>query len=449
MSGERFDIDHGEDADYFNLGFDVVDSLARSARNRLAFLRLGADGERDALTYWELSAGSNRVANVLRGLGIRARDVVLLLMPRTSAWCAAALGAVKRGAVIAVADPDASGAELQSLCAAVRPRAIVADAARAAAVEEVRDALGAVGIWMVSGGARDGWTDLDAACAASSGTLLHMGFDEMTRPADPMLYVPFGTAAGEARIALHPHAQMRAQRGIARGWFGIEGNDIHWTLVPGPWTSLAWPQLFAEWMAGATAVVHDAAAAVDPRDVLHVIATLGVTSFCTTPDLYRAIVSCDMKAYDLGTLRSATCAGALDAATIEAWKDGTEGLEPRSGLGRADTGLLACIASGAGARADCYGTGGDALAVTDERGTPLGHGVQGRLAVRVFPAQPPGVALRYADPAHDAAAFVGDWFVTDERVVIADDGTIGPAMPVQGAAAHLVYTIAPPRRAGG
>ncbi|HVZ38456.1 MAG TPA: AMP-binding protein [Candidatus Kapabacteria bacterium] len=443
MNDERFDIG-GEDADYFNLGFDVVDSLARSARNRLAFLRLGADGERDLLTYWELSAGSNRVANVLRGLGIRARDVLLLVMPRTSAWCAAALGAIKRGAVIALADPDATGEELAGLCAAVRPRAIVADSACAPAVDRMRDALASVGMWIVSGGARAGWTDLDAACAASSGTLLHMGFDEMTRPADPMLCVPFSTADGEPRIALHSHAQMRAQRAIARNWFGIDGNDIHWTLAPRPWTSLAWPQLFAEWMAGATAVVHDAAAAVDPRDLLRVIAALGVTSFCTTPDLYRAIVSCDMKAYDLGTLRSATCAGALDAATIEAWKDGTEGLEPRSGLGRADTGLLAWIPPGGAARAGCYGTGGDALAVTDERGTPLGHGVQGRLAVRVFPAQPPGVALRLADPHHDAAAFLGDWFVTDERVVMADDGTIRPAAPAQGTAAQLVYTIAPP-----
>ncbi len=442
-AGDRAALDF---QDFFNIGFDVVSMIAADAGNRLALLYAVPGGERTAMTYWELDAASNRVANVLRAHGIGARDVALLAMPRTPAWWSTALGALKRGAVLMIVDSGTDASTLARHVVAAGARAVIADTAFAAMLDTVRDAIPSVREWMVIGESeRSGWASLDAECAATSGALLHIGYDEMTRPGDPMFCVPFVGSDGVERVAVHAHSYVAAQREAARAWLGIGPSDLHWTLLPAAWTPWSWCGLFAELAVGATIVAMPDAAALDPDAVLALMASAGVTSFCTTPSLYRALTARPMKGHDLSNLRQCTCAGAIDFETVELWKDGTEGIAVRGGFGRADTALLAGVRAGRDEMPGAYGPafGAHDLAVVDDRGLVLPPPSSGRLAAAYDPRRPFGLPLRYLDPAQDAAAFVGDRVVIDVEVRLDAAGVFAP-MEAAPAGAPLVYSITPP-----
>src|SRR5579864_4040527 len=89
---------HWETPQYFNFGA-TIDSFA-SDPNRVALLWEDQDGNRARLTFADVSAQSNRIANVLVGLGIKRGDPVMIVLPRIPLWQAAYIGALKMGAIV-------------------------------------------------------------------------------------------------------------------------------------------------------------------------------------------------------------------------------------------------------------------------------------------------------------------------------------------------------------
>src|SRR5271163_152469 len=84
--------------EHFNFGA-TIDALAAD-RTRPALLWEDQDGNRARLTFADISAQSNRIANVLSGLGIKPGDPVLIVLPRITLWQAAYIGALKVGAIV-------------------------------------------------------------------------------------------------------------------------------------------------------------------------------------------------------------------------------------------------------------------------------------------------------------------------------------------------------------
>src|SRR5437588_12620330 len=82
----------------FNFGA-VIDGFAADPA-RLALLWEDQDGNRARLTFRDISCQSNRVANVLAGLGIKRGDPVMIVLPRIPLWQCAYLGALKAGAMV-------------------------------------------------------------------------------------------------------------------------------------------------------------------------------------------------------------------------------------------------------------------------------------------------------------------------------------------------------------
>src|SRR5580692_11304564 len=82
--------------EFFNFG-NVIDNFAAD-HERVALLWEDQEGNRARLTFGDFKEQSNRIANVLTELGIRAGDPVLLVLPRIPLWQAAYIGALKVGA---------------------------------------------------------------------------------------------------------------------------------------------------------------------------------------------------------------------------------------------------------------------------------------------------------------------------------------------------------------
>src|SRR5699024_5129046 len=86
----------------FNWALDWFDRLARreGTAERKALWIVEEDGSEQAWTFAEMSARSNRVANWLRGLGVRRGDRIIIMLGNRGELWESMLAAMKLGAVI-------------------------------------------------------------------------------------------------------------------------------------------------------------------------------------------------------------------------------------------------------------------------------------------------------------------------------------------------------------
>jgi len=80
-----------------SLGHSIVDRHAQSGR--VALIAVGRDGHEQRYTYRELAEASNRFANLLTRLGVKAGDRVAGLMPRGVDVLVTIIGTLKVGAI--------------------------------------------------------------------------------------------------------------------------------------------------------------------------------------------------------------------------------------------------------------------------------------------------------------------------------------------------------------
>lgn len=411
--------------DYFNFGFDVVDMAARRERNKLAMIWAGQGGECRKITFWEMSVESNKVANVLRSIGIKSRDNVLVMLPAIPELYVASLGVIKRGAVLAPSEISLSAGDLQHRCNKASIKAVITDTANAPKLEEIRAMIPTVEHFIVIDGNREGWIDLRAETDAAPRTLLHFGFDEMTRADDPiLLYV---TRAASPKIIMHRHSYALAHRVTAQLWLDLKPTDLHWTIADAGSSHMAWGALFGGWLIGATIFVHEDEGALASRDILHLLASHGVTTLCAPAATYRTLIREEMRSHDLGELRHCTSFdGPLHAGEINAWKDGTS-VEIYEGYAPAETVAIVAALRGMPLK---YGSIGKPLPpfeveiLTGDL-LPAAPGVEGEIAVKIWPDRPPGIFNGYiGDEATNGEVFRGDWWLTGDRGYRDGEGSV-------------------------
>src|SRR4029453_4772011 len=88
----RRDAFRWEAPDRFNFGGDVVERFAREPA-RPALLWRGADGAERGLTYADVARGANRFAHLLRSLGVRPGDPIVVMLAQLPEWQRRLVGA--------------------------------------------------------------------------------------------------------------------------------------------------------------------------------------------------------------------------------------------------------------------------------------------------------------------------------------------------------------------
>src|SRR5262245_61033632 len=81
-----------------NFGDEDIDDLARDPA-RLALIWCDENSKERRFTFADFSRLSNLCANLLRSLGIRRGDRVIVMLPRLPQWQIAMLGCIKLGAI--------------------------------------------------------------------------------------------------------------------------------------------------------------------------------------------------------------------------------------------------------------------------------------------------------------------------------------------------------------
>jgi acyl-coenzyme A synthetase/AMP-(fatty) acid ligase len=349
----------------------------------------------DALAAAVLAAGGG-----LRAAGIAPGARIALRLGNTVDFPILFLGAIAAGIVPIPLAAALTAPEVARALGVLRPAAILADPALA--LPE------APGCAVIAG------ADLGALRAHAPCTF------EMGDPDRPAYGVFTSGTSGQSRAVIHAHRALWARGMMHAGWYGLTEGDRLMHAGAFNWTFTLGTGLLDPWSVGATALIP--AAGVTPAQIGLLLARHEATLFAAAPGVLRQMLRAGLPA--LPRLRHALVAGEkLPEALRAAWQaaSGTA-LHEAFGMSECSTFISSCPDRPAPPGAIGHAQPGRRVAIVSDEGAPVARGAEGIIAVA---RDDPGLFLGYLDaPEETAARFRGNWFLTGDRGVMADDGAI-------------------------
>jgi acetyl-CoA synthetase len=314
--------------DEFNWALDWFDVIA-AEHPETGALRVVTEATDVKLSYAQLAARSNQVANWLRGLGVGRGDRLLLMLGNIAPLWEVILAATKLGAVMIPASTLLGAGDLADRIARGDVRHVITESALTPKFD------GLAGSWSriaVGGSPPAGWSDY----AGSFQMKEEFAADGPTRATDPLLlYFTSGTTS-QPKLVEHTHASYPAGHLSTMYWIGLQPGDVHLNISSPGWAKHAWSNVFAPWIAGATSLIlgHERFSAAV---LLDAIPACGVTSLCAPPTVWRMLVQADLASADVRSVRECVGAGEpLNPEVIEqvrrAWN-----ITIRDGYGQTET----------------------------------------------------------------------------------------------------------------
>jgi acetyl-CoA synthetase len=326
----------------FNWALDYFDPMARH-NSRIGLWIVDDSGAETRLTFAELAERSNRVANFLRGAGVRRGDRVLLMLGNEAALWDALLACFKLGAVVIPSSVLLGPDDLRDRLERGAVRHVIAGETH---VEKFASLGG--GFTRIAAGGRAavetasiaGWHSFEDAYEAPT----QFQADGPTRAADPLLlYFTSGTTA-QPKLVLHSHESYPVGHLSTLYWLGLQPGDVHWNISSPGWAKHAWSCVFAPWAAGACVFVYNYAR-FDARKTLGLLRDLPITTICAPPTVWRMLVQEDLAAYRTSLRELASAGEPLNPEVIAevrtAW-----GATIREGYGQTETTALIATSPG-------------------------------------------------------------------------------------------------------
>jgi acetyl-CoA synthetase len=312
--------------DAFNWAIDYFDHQARDNHTPALWV-VEEDGSERKISYADMAARSDQVAEYLRNCGVRRGDRVLLMLPNRVELWEIMLAGIKLGAVLVPTTMLLSGADLADRLERGQVKHVVAQVSEAHKFDGMASGFTRIAV----GGAAPGWHDYDDSHGVAS-VFVPEG---VTQASDPLLlYFTSGTTA-KPKLVLHTHQSYPVGHLSTMYWIGLQPGDVHWNISSPGWAKHAWSCFFAPWNAGATVFVYNYERFA-ARSVLDTIVRCGVTSLCAPPTVWRMLIKEDLRAWS-PRLRELVGAGEpLNPEVIEqverAW-----GIRIRDGFGQSES----------------------------------------------------------------------------------------------------------------
>ncbi len=389
---------------------DMVDRQVKAGRGAAPAIV----AEDATLTYDELRRQINRAAALLRDLGVRREQRVLLVLDDTTVFPIVFLGAMRIGAIPVPVSPldkddnfrhfiDDSYAELVATDAATLERL-----ARALGDRQIR--------WLVRGATGNNVVELDEAM---NGQLEEL--DAVATHRDDMAFWLYSSGStGRPKGVVHLHHDIGVTcENYARQVLGLTESDITFSTTKlfhayGLGNGLSFPL----WL-GATAVLMRGP--TRPEPILETLRRHRPTVFFSVPALFGAIVGEPAADGALESVRfCVSAAEALPPATIQRWRD-RFGVDIVDGIG--STEMLHIYCSNRPDRIEPGTTGwpvpGYELRLVDDRGEVLEGPTVGALQVR----GDSGAAYYWHQHEKSKSSMLGEWFATGDRYERREDGT--------------------------
>jgi len=382
---------------HFNLAEHVLAAGLR-APDKLALAVLSPTGA-DRWSHARLRAAVLGAATGLLDRGLRPGDRVLLRIGNEPAFPVAYLACIAAGLIPVPTSAMLTTREVTKMAADIRPALVIAGN----------------GIALPEGAANVLPADQLAAMAA----LPPADFDR--GDADRLAYIVYTSGtSGNPRAVMHAHRAILARQMMFGGWYGLQPSDRLLHAGAFNWTFTLGTGLMDPWTAGATALIPADGTAIEQIPLI--ARRNGATIIAAAPGVFRRMLRAEWR--PLPDLRHGLTAGErLDPELRRAWKErtGTD-LHEAMGMSECSTFLSGSPARPAPEGSAGYPQPGRRVAILSDGGEPLPAGQSGVLAVQ---RSDPGLFLGYLGQTEETAAkFQGEWFLTGDLAIEAEDGAI-------------------------
>ena len=431
----------------FNYSFDVIDRIAAEEPQRRAMIHVSPTGEVQEYTFAWFTEQSCRLATALAAQGVKKGDRIMLILYRRVEFWVSMLALHRIGAIAIPATAQLTVKDIVFRAVHARLAGVIVEDSLVERVEGARreyngwEHLIVVSSVLQFGDVAsdaiyappydaaplpEGWTDFD--------DLIHAGEPGMPKPArpelaagdDPMIIFFSSGTTGMPKMVQHGHTYPLGHFMTAAYWHDLEGDDVHLTLADSGWSKSSWGKLYGQWMQRATVFAWDFRGKFQPKELLKILESHAITSFCAPPTVYRFMVLEDFKSYDLSSLRHCTTAGELlNHSVFEDWKSAT-GLPIYEGFGQTETTVALATFPHMTPKPGSVGRpcpGYDVILLNSDNQI-CAVGEEGEICVRFAKGEPPyGLFQGYADdPALTAKVLSDDLYRTGDKAYRDDDG---------------------------
>ncbi|MGC0385919.1 isobutyrate:CoA ligase IbuL [Streptomyces sp. SAI-129] len=273
--------------EHFNWALDWFDVIA-DGNDRTALHIVEEDGREVRVSFAEMSARSDRVANRLREWGVGPEDRILVMLGNQVELWETALAAMKLRAVVIPATTLLGPADLRDRVDRGRVRHVITRAEDTGKFDDVPGAYTRVAVGGQDGPV-PGWRAYEDVYTASDAFTP----DGPTAADDPlMLYFTSGTTA-RPKLVEHTHVSYPVGHLATMYWIGLKPGDVHLNISSPGWAKHAWSNLFAPWNAEATVFLYNYTRFDAPR-LMAEMDRAGVTTFCAPPTVWRMLIQADL-----------------------------------------------------------------------------------------------------------------------------------------------------------
>ena len=175
--------------EFYNFGFDVIEKRA-AENDKVAFYYVTRDGETiESHTFSDLDRSSNRVGNMLRGLGVVKGDRAIVVLPRIPAFYEVVIGTIKMGVISMPGTMLLTAKDLEYRINRAKAKLVIVTEEHAGRIEEIKDQCPTLEHCIIVGGQREGWIDYTAARADALDTLSRDDVEPSRRRYADIFYV--------------------------------------------------------------------------------------------------------------------------------------------------------------------------------------------------------------------------------------------------------------------
>jgi acetyl-CoA synthetase len=310
----------------FNWALDWFDTLAAEQPESPALWIVEEDGAEQKVSYAELSARSNQVANFLRANGVRRGDRLILMLGNQIELWETMLAIMKLGAVLIPTSTLLGANDLADRVERGHAKHVIAGAVHAEKFASV-----AGDYTRISVGPTAGWLDYNEAYAETDAFTP----DGATNADDTLLlYFTSGTTA-KPKLVEHTHVSYPVGHLSTMYWIGLKPGDVHLNISSPGWAKHAWSNVFAPLNAGACIFIYN----YNRFDAAALLATMkraGVTTFCAPPTVWRMLIQSDLSTLDTPPREVVGAGEPLNPEIIEQVKRAW-GVTIRDGFGQTET----------------------------------------------------------------------------------------------------------------
>ena len=430
---ERVDFNSYEDffknfklkfEDDFNFGFDVVDKYAEIDPDKIALIWTNDDDEKHTFTFKDIKEYSNRTVNLLKKIGIKKGDKVMLTLKNRYEWWFCMVALHKLGAI---AIPATHMLKLHDIDFRLKQgdvKAVISveEDTLLPDYEEAEKGLDWDLEKLVIETDRDGWINFNKAIAEESSVYERPSGEENPLADEVFLiYFTSGTS-GLPKMVAHKHTYALGHIPTAKYWQNVVEDGVHHTASDTGWGKAVWGNIYGQWISGTAVFIYDYVR-FNGIKLLERIIENKVDTFCAPPTVYRFLIKENIEGYDFSNLKYVATAGEpLPPEVSERFYD-IAGLRIREAFGQTETTLsigtfiwIEPKIGSIGKPSPLY-----KLKLLDEEDNPVEIGDEGELCFDITEGIPPGLFKEYvkdpvkqAEQVHDGYYHCGDTAWVDE-----------------------------------